>query len=278
VRTFSKTALFSLLLGGCGDNQTIIDRDDYIAPDVAPLSCVPNLDGEISAGELAAAIGVPVRYLVSPAGITREVNTVGSDDGGEVVWDFSVDQADDQQIEITPQTTAGKWYESAFATDTFVTPFDAGGRVESVGRVDDDGLFLLGLASAEENPPEGQTLLIYDPPIRVLQFPVRPGSEFVSTGSISNGTLRGLPYAGSDSYAVFVDAAGRLELPQLSFEQVHRVRTQVTVQPSVGAATTQWQVSYFFECFGEVTRATSALDEPDPFFTVANEVRRLGFR
>jgi hypothetical protein len=36
-------------------------------------------------------------------------------------------------------------------------------------------------------------------------------------------------------------------------------------------------VSYFFECFGEVARATSQRDEPDPNFTEAAEVRRLGY-
>lgn len=272
-------ATATCLLLGCGDNQTIIDRDAYVSPEPAPLACVPNLDGEITETELAAAIGVPVRYLVSPAGVTREVNTVGATNEEDVlVWDLSTDLADDQEIVVTPETIEGKWYAGSFPADVFITPFDAGARTDSVGRLDETGLYLHGLASREENPPEGQTLLVYDPPITVLQFPIRPGSSYESTGAILNGTLRGIPYAGSDTYEVVVDATGQLELPQLTFEQAHRVRTRVTVAPSVGAPQVQHQVSYFFECFGEVARATSELDETDPFFAVASEVRRLGFR
>lgn len=269
----------ALLSTGCGDNQTIIDRDAYVAPEPEPLACLPNLDEQITSGELAAAIGVPVRYLVSPAGVTREVNTVGANDDEDVlVWDLSVDLADDQEIVVTPETPKDKWYAGSFPPDAFITPFDAGARVDSIGRLDETGLYLLGLASRQQDPPEGQTLLVYDPPILVLQFPIQPGNEHSSTGSITNGTFRGVPYAGSDTYEVVVDAIGQLELPQLTFEQAHRVRTKVTVQPSVGAVQTQYQVSFFVECFGEVARATSQLDETDPFFTVAAELRRLGFR
>ena len=97
-------------------------------------------------------------------------------------------------------------------------------------------------------------------------------------GLLQNLTVRPCGSSDSDTYEVVVDATGQLELPQLTFEQAHRVRTRVTVAPSVGAPQVQHQVSYFFECFGEVARATSELDETDPFFAVASEVRRLGFR
>jgi hypothetical protein len=40
--------------------------------------------------------------------------------------------------------------------------------------------------------------------------------------------------------------------------------------------TTQRQVGFLFECLGEVTRATSKLNEPDENFTTASELRRLG--
>jgi hypothetical protein len=110
-----------------------------------------------------------------------------------------------------------------------------------------------------------------------LTFPIQPGTEFVSTGVIVNGTLRGLPYAGQDVYAVKVDGIGELVLPALTFTEVHRVRTHATVQPSVGASTSRRQVSFFFECFAEVARATSRADEAEENFTIASELRRLGF-
>jgi hypothetical protein len=44
----------------------------------------------------------------------------------------------------------------------------------------------------------------------------------------------------------------------------------------VGIKTTQKQVSFYFECFGEVAKATSQLNETSDAFTSALEVRRLG--
>ena len=150
--------------------------------------------------------------------------------------------------------------------------------MESIGRLDQEALWLLGLASREQEPAEGQTLLIYDQPIAVLRFPIAPGAEHVSTGNIANGVLRGLPYAGKDVYEVKVDAMGVLDLPQLRFSQAHRVRQRVTVEPAVGLASSRRQVSFFFECFAEVARAVSLADEPDANFTNAAEVWRLGLQ
>jgi hypothetical protein len=95
-------------------------------------------------------------------------------------------------------------------------------------------------------------------------------------GEVRDATLRGLPHASRDTYEVRVDAAGRLELPDFTFTQVHRVRTRVTLAPAAGVTTTQRQVSFLFECLGEVARATSRPDEAEDDFTVAAEVRRLG--
>jgi hypothetical protein len=239
---------------------------------------VPNLDGRIDATEVAAAIGVPIRYLVSPAGVTREVDVVGNDGADGISWDFSIDYADDQQVVVTPAEAKDRWYAASFPPDAFVTPFDAGGRIESISRLDDEALFVLGIASAEEDPPEGQTLVVYDAPVAALRFPIEPGVSFVSSGTVVGGVIRGLPYAGVDSYDVTIDAVGLLELPQLSFTQAHRVRQDVSVTPAVGAATTQRRVSWFFECFAEVARATSQLDEANPNFTGAAEVWRLGIQ
>jgi branched-chain amino acid transport system substrate-binding protein len=45
---------------------------------VAPLECVPNLDGRVEARELKAALGIPVRYLASPPGAARPVGIPGA--------------------------------------------------------------------------------------------------------------------------------------------------------------------------------------------------------
>jgi hypothetical protein len=277
-RGLSITTLVSLLALGCSDNQTHpIGHGAYQTPEPTPLACLPNLDGRIDASEIQPAIDTPISYLVSPAGSERVVDVVGSDVGGAISWDFGADYADDQLARIVPTRVSGHWYEASFPPDAFVTPFDVGDTVENVLRQDEQALWLLGIASREPDPPEGKTLLVYDMPIALLRFPVQPGSNYVSSGSIQNGTLRGLPYAGKDTYEIAADAVGTVLLPSLEFTQAHRVRTKVTVAPVVGQSTSRRQVSFFFECFAEVVRVTSNADESEPDFTSAAELRRLGF-
>ncbi len=133
-------AAFSLL-AACDENLTIIpDRDKATGPAVVPLACVPNLDGKIDSSELAAAIGVDVNYVVSPPGTVRSVDLEGTAaEGGRLEWTFSADFADDQALVITPRLAKDQWYAASFPPDAFVTPFDAGGRVDSIGRLTDQG-------------------------------------------------------------------------------------------------------------------------------------------
>jgi hypothetical protein len=264
----------------CGDNLTFPpEREAATSEDPSELACTPDIDGVLRRDELAAAIGVPIGYLVSPPGTERPVDLRGTpDDDGKTHWDFSIDYADDRALEITPRTPAGAWYEAEFAEEgAFVTPLDAGGRIESIGVLRDDGLYLLGVASAEADPPEGRTLLVYQDAILILALPIVLGNEHVAVGTIEDGLAQGLPYAGRDVYAVNVDALGSIDLPQLSFDQVHRVVTQVTVEPVVGSSVTRRQVSFYAECFAEVARASADGEEDDVLFGTASELRRLGF-
>jgi hypothetical protein len=95
-------------------------------------------------------------------------------------------------------------------------------------------------------------------------------------GTVKNATLRGLPYAGTDTYVITVDGAGTLLLQDYTFTQAMRVRTDLTAAPAAGETVTTKQVSFLFECFGEVARATSQNNETQENFTTAAEVRRLG--
>ncbi len=277
-RTLLLCSAALLLCAACSDGApNPRARADYTGPPPQKLSCVPNLDGQIDASEIQPAIGVTLSYLVSPAGTQRTVDVAGTTDSkGNHYWDMSVDYASDQLATIEPTAIAGKWYEKSFPADAFVAPFDAAGSIEQILSEDDKAVSLLGLASRDKAPSDGQTLLVYQQPVALLQFPLKPGVHFVSTGTIVNGKLHGLPYAGKDIYDVSDDATGELKLPQLTFTQVHRIRTKLTNEPSVGTSTTQEQVSFYFECFAEVARITSLPNETKADFTTASEVRRLG--
>jgi hypothetical protein len=272
----TKTTLLLLVLAACGPNLTPVPHGGYNAPEQTALPCLPNLDGKIDSDEALHVLGVSEHMLVSPAGATRQVDldgAVGSD--GVREFDWGTDLADDQLASFTATAASAKWYASSFPSDAFVVAYDAGDALESVYRQDSATLWLLGLASTEENPPQGKTLLVYSTPIAVLRFPLQVGSSWTSMSVVQNGTVLGLPYAGKDTYDVRDDASGRLILPDLTFTQAHRVRTTVTLEPAVGPAIVRRQVDFIFECFGEVARASSRDNETNDDFTTAAEIRRL---
>jgi hypothetical protein len=267
------------LTASCGDNQTPAPAHPAYDGGVATaLSCVPNLDGKIESRELVPQIGIPASYLVNPSGKDRTVDIVGQTNAGKLTWNFGVDFADDQVAKIEAQKLDGKWYAGSFPgiANAVVVASDLAGRTEGVYTQDDTGFFLHGIASTLPAPPEGKTLLVYTAPVMLYRFPLQPGDAWTSTGEVKNGTLRGLPFASRDTYEVKVDGSGELGLPDFVLTQALRVRTNVSISPSAGALTTQRQVGFLFECLGEVTRATSKLNEPDENFTTASELRRLG--
>lgn len=262
-------------LAACGENRTYPEKAAYEAPAVTPLSCVPNLDGKIEASELKAALDVPESLVISPAG--RVVDVVGAvDAAGRRTWDLGADSADDTVAHIQASALTGKWFAASFPAGQYVAPVDAASTLLGVYSTDGATLFLHGLASAVQMPAEGKTLLVYTAPVAIQRYPLEVGKTWISAGTVQNGTIRGLPYAGRDTYQITIDAAGRLELTDLTFTQALRVRTKLTVEPAVGASVTRRQVSWFFECFGEVARASSVDNEPLEDFTHVAELRRLG--
>jgi hypothetical protein len=265
------------LVASCDQNQTFLPQSAmYTTDGQAPLACVPNLDGMITAAEAAPAIGASETFLVSPPNTTEPVNLDGAVDmAGQRVWDWSTSLASDESFVLTPVVLGSQWYASSFPGGQFVLPYDAGDTIEAVYIHDDQALRLLGIASTEENPTAGKTLVVYETPVVLYQFPIVVGASWMTSGMSKNATLKGLPYAGTDTYATNVEASGVLELPDYTFTQVLKVSTLVTVAPVAGETTTQRQVSFLFECVGEVARATSQLNEPNPDFTVAAEIRRL---
>ena len=277
VGTLLSAGCGALLSSGCGDNRTPIMRmpfDEDAA--VPPLTCVPNLDGMIEARELEPSFGTPVSFLVSPSGEEREVDLVGGllADGARA-WSFGTDYSSDRVARTVASDPRAAWYSADFPSAEVAVPTDPGGAIDGLYRLDESGFYLLGLASHEADPPEGRTLLPYATPILLFQLPLRPGAEWISAADLS-GTLRGLPYAGRDTYENRVPALGQLELPDLTFMQAMRVATRVTVSPAAGAPVVRRQSTFVFECFGQVASIVARDGDDVEDFAIASEMRRFG--
>jgi hypothetical protein len=252
-----------VFLAACQANQTPIPDEDLTPP--AP--CIPDRDGVLTAAELPVAVDAAAPYYVSTA--SRAVDVAG--DAG---WDLSAESLDDQVVEIAPAPLAGHWFAPDFAAGQFVV--DAGGGLDAVYHLDEVALWLHGLASRDAEPANARTLLVYDAPVPVLRLPLAVGDTWSAAGTVSEGTLDGLPYVGTDTYQVEVAGSGPLALPYVRFDPALKVRTHVVVEPAAGGVTTsRRQVSFLFECFGEIARAASRPDEPEPDFTTAAELRRF---
>lgn len=266
------------LLAACSDNLTMPpERTPYEAAQPQPLDCVPNLDGQIDATELLVGFDVEVAYRINPANAPRAVDLVGLvDQAGVRVWDWSDDHSEDQELYVAASRLDERWFASEFPSGEWIAPLDASGTLDGVYSRTDAGVFLHGYASVEESPPQGQTLVVYTQPVTVYRLPLQVGDEWISIGEVRNAVVQDLPYAGRDVYTTRVDAVGELWLPELQFDQVLRVRSDLTVEPSVGTGFTRKQVGYLFECFGEVARAVSELNETKDNFDTAVELRRLG--
>jgi hypothetical protein len=243
---------------------------------VPPLGCVPDLDGRIEARELMPSIGTPISLLVSPPGESRGVDLTGVDlADGTRRWDLGTDYATDRVASFVALDPAAQWYAASFPGAMVAVATDPSGTIDGVYRLDDAGFYLLGLASHQQSPPEGQTLLVYATPIVLFQLPLVPGAEWISAADAS-GMLRGLPYAGRDTYESRVPAMGELVLPDLTFTQAMRVATRVTVSPTAGAPVVRRQSTFLFECFGQVTSIVAADGDDVEDFTSAAEMRRFG--
>lgn len=265
-----------LLTVGCADNVTPAERADYTGTGPA-LTCLPNLDGVITSAELGAAFGVTVSFLISPEGEERVIVPAGEvQPDGKRLYDFGEDRATDQVTTVAPVKLGQQWFADSFPGGEIVLPLDAAGRNLGIYKESESAFYLLGTASAEPNPADGRTLLVYDEPVAVFKLPLEDGKSWVSQGTFKNALLLGLPFAGRHTYEVSVDGSGELLLPQLTFSQVLRVKTRLIVEPAIGTAYSVRQIGFIFECFGEVARATSRTNEPDPDFTTATEVRRIG--
>lgn len=237
--------------------------------DTGSTSCVPNRDGLIERDEVTVRAGLHATFRVAE---DVSVDIAGDEQSdGSRLWDLSGSLPGDRSVLVELRSLDGTWFGPDFPDAQYFSRLSDSEDEHGVFGVDDDGLYLQGVVTPEEDGYM-RTELAYEPPAQILGFPMEQGSTW-STEAEMSGWYNGGWWTGSEEYQSQVDAHGTLKTPFGDFE-VLRVRTDTT--RTVGLMVTE-QILYTFvaECFGTVATIRSKENEDDPQFGQAAEVRRL---
>jgi hypothetical protein len=240
------------------------------------FDCQGNNDGVIEADELPWATGVSVPYRVNRADSTVSVQPAGELIDGVTLWDYTQAPCD-QAVEFDLVDPEDYWFAEHFTDASYAVPlFAEDPDLLAVFSVAGDDFTMLGLASREQDPSAGQTLLVYEEPVQVYQFPLELGSAWSASSTFRDAVIYGVPNAGEESYAFEADAIGTLVLPGFTMDNVIRLR--VEVEQSFAVSTGDNPIVsvrhlYLRECFGEIVRITSVPGETEIEFTEAAELR-----
>lgn len=226
-------------------------------------------DGIIERDEMIIEVGLGATYRVNQnAPVT--VDLVGTQSGGEPLWDFTDTTPSDQSVVDELLPVAGTWFAGDFPDATYVARLDP--DTYGVFRVTAQALSLIGVASVAPD----ETLLTYDVPVDLLRFPIAVGDHYV-INAVSSGTYNWTPFwTVEETYDVTVDALGTVIVPPGASFHALRIRTNLHQHiPNTFFSVDRILYVWVTECFGIVARITSTDDEPDNIFTQAAEYRRM---
>lgn len=266
-------ALVGLVSAGCaGPDPMFTDGGmDYTLTSDS-LSCLPDNNGIIERDEMVFRAGLAAQYRVNPAGTLDTLDPNGQVINGKLEWDFSSLRG--QVMTLKVESVSDKWYGKHFPSGDIAIVTSAAGDTLQVLGVEQNRVLLLGIASRKPN----HTLMVYDPPISAMRFPMKVGNRFSSTGATKAGAkFNGLAIATNDTYEVAINREGVLRLPNLKLHRALLIETKVTARTVGGVTAVTRQLQWFSECYGEVVRALSKTDEKNALFTQATELRKLAF-
>jgi hypothetical protein len=190
--------------------------------EVEQTGCVPDDDPALSVDELTPDLDLVAQFL----GARADVNP---DDG----WDFS-------GIGQTPMLLSwadpsGLWFGEHFPGATHAGTLDLDGENWAIYRSDDDGLWLLGVASATPD----FTRLSYSPAVRLWTYPLGAGDS-IDSEVAAEGMYEG------DTYPMDVGWGNEIHLVH-SYSVAATGAGHVTVDAGTYAAQ---RVSIEFEAVG----------------------------
>lgn len=249
------------------------------------VSCLPNGDGTIVADEIPLGPNYTAMFRIS-----ENVSPFASapDCGsGSCEWDLLDVGGTTRDEPSNTEPIADKWYAQAegFESATYVSRM-ADFRLGFAGiavceqtqygvfQVTPEALLLLGLVSEYE--AEG-TLLIYDPPVPLMKYPLAVGASWrvdtTASGPLCNSLF---DYRIAQTYDSTVDQIGTVKTPYGDFDNVLRINTLVERHIGAGVTPTEARTHTFVaECFTTVAVVVSPEWVTSPDFDEAAEVRRL---
>lgn len=258
-----------MMLLACGENQTPYAPYEREASDL----CIPNLDGQLEASEFPLTVAGDADYWIAED--VSVAYRLGADDQGTPIWTFAevVDTATEQTLTVQSIQQIGEtWYGSLFPSAEWVIANDQDQTTVGLYALDESALWMFGLVSPGD---QDANRIVYQTEVPLLRFPLQEGDQYTSEGTVEAGVNNGLPFSGTHRYTVSVGARGELWLPSLRFTDVYRVDTQFEVIPTIGDAFGVRQRSFYSECFGEIVRLQSAINESEVAFTNVAEIRIL---
>jgi hypothetical protein len=269
-----------------GDGDTASPTDH--TPPADEQGCHPNYDRVLTAAEAPFRAGLEGMFRVSAD--VSGFDTTGTCTGPDCAWDLVDVGGTTADVLVTTEPLAGKWFadEPAFDGATYVTvlgdftiPWVCAQTQLAVFEKTSTALLMLGVVSELE---EGDTLLVYDPPVPIIQFPAALDDTW-TTETTAEGPLCGsmVDYVISQTYTSTVDRAGTLATPYGTFLDVLRVNTLAVRHWDPVYSITYAAVrthTFVAECHTTVAVITSATEsvigyEPAPDFTDPAELRRL---
>jgi hypothetical protein len=274
------------LLSGCPTTEPepgepVDERSEWGTQSLPATQCVGDGDGVVAGSELVVAPGLAPTsaFLVDPASDPVDLP------GTRFELDFAA-APDDEVLWLGPSLMDGAWFADAFTDAEFHALTDVGGATRSVYRREGDALLLLGIASVEQ----GETILVYDPPVPVLPLPLALGDAWtVEADALGHHDGQDYPADLGPSgvvtlihrYEFEVVEAGDVALPAADLPAlVLRLRLVTEAHNSylglVAAESVRVDL-VVAECLGVVARIRSHADELDADFVHAAEVMRLGF-
>ncbi len=230
-------------------------------------TCQPNHDGTIMRTEVPLQAGLHATYKVA-TGVT--FNSAPVMDAGTPTWDLTGALSGDHNVLAETQPLAGKWFENEFAGATYATRLTDDAELLGIFEVKSDGLYLRGVADPQDSLLA--TRLSYNPPAKLIAFPLTVGATWSTTSTVS-GLYNGAAWVQYESYESTADVRGVAKTPFADFDVI-RVKTKLTRTVGVVVNVTRSQ-AFVSECFGTIATLRSQLNETGSEFSSQAEVRRL---